>query len=171
MTFSIPQPMLLDVAASAYASIATCAVAAADGRETGGVLLGHDPGGRVIYIRRAGDAGPAAVRKPDRFARDADHAQQLAEIAFAADRSLWIGEWHTHPNGFAQPSPTDLAAYVALLDDRGLGLVRFVAVIVTASPQQGWQSPVLTPWLIQQGGVLGMTLSVVTPAVLRRTDP
>lgn len=164
---------LLHVHPAAYASIAAAAPAARDGRETGGVLLGHElrgvPGvGDRVEVRRAGDPGPKAIRTPTRFVRDADHAQRLADIAYAADGSMWIGEWHTHPDGHASPSPTDLASYIGLLDDQTLRLERFVTVIVVASPERGWDAPVLAPWLVTPSQVQPMLLNVVAPEALRR---
>lgn len=165
---------LLHMHPAAYASIAATAPAAHDGRETGGVLLGHEVDGDTpgvagrIEVRRAGDPGPNAVRTPTRFVRDAHHAQRLADLAYAADRSVWIGEWHTHPGGQTSPSPTDLGSYITLLDDVALRLERFVTVIVVASPEQGWHAPVLAPWLVTSSEVRPMLLNVVTPEALRR---
>jgi integrative and conjugative element protein (TIGR02256 family) len=164
---AVRRPVLLDVLPAAYASIVTAAVTAEDGRETGGILLGHDASESVIRVRRAGDAGADAIRRPERFVRDAAHAQRLADAAFAEDGSVWVGEWHTHPVGQTRPSATDVAGYAALLDDRALGLARFVSVVVTANGDHGWTRPVLTPWLVDNFGVHGMTLSVVTATALR----
>lgn len=161
---------LLEVAPSAYASITSLAAAAADGRETGGVLLGHDPGEGTVQVRRAGDPGPAAVRRPDRFVRDLDHARRLAQLAYAADGGIWVGEWHTHPATQMAPSPTDLTAYREVLA-AGAGLPRFVAVIVTASPDHGWRKPILAPWLIVRDSVHPMTLSITAVAAVTLPEP
>jgi integrative and conjugative element protein (TIGR02256 family) len=110
------------------------ALAATDGNETGGVLLG-DSSANAAEVRHAGTPGPAAVRSPTRFNRDREYAQRFADACYAADGSLWIGEWHTHPGGQPVPSDLDLATYLALLHDAGLHLDVFVAVIVTTSDE------------------------------------
>ena len=113
------------------------ALASTDGRETGGILLGYDPwtgNGRSTaapLIRHTGDPGPGAIRRPAFFRRDYPHTQQLALAAFNQDRSVWIGEWHTHPRGPRHPSRADGRIYRRHLADRALNLERFVALIVT----------------------------------------
>src|SRR4051794_13110855 len=76
--------------ATALTALACCAGASADGRETGGIVLGHDGGlGGDIHVRHCGDAGPTAVRRRNRFSRDVAHAQRLADAAAVADGSAW----------------------------------------------------------------------------------
>ncbi len=101
-----------------------------DGLEVGGLLLGHDIGTH-IRVTVAGDPGPCARREPDWFLRDLAHARRLGDLAYAADGSVWLGEWHTHPRGPGQPSGTDLDTYRALLDDPDLGFERVVAIVVS----------------------------------------
>ncbi|MFJ8010620.1 Mov34/MPN/PAD-1 family protein [Streptomyces fagopyri] len=98
--------------------------------ETGGILLGHHAHDTVT-VHHAGTPGPAAVRTPTYFLRDLAHAQALADGAFAADGSIWVGEWHTHPTGQAVPSARDTATYQQLLDDPELGFHSVIAVILT----------------------------------------
>jgi integrative and conjugative element protein (TIGR02256 family) len=160
-------PVVLDVAPAAYATIAAAAALAVDGCETGGILVGHDLGESVVHVSRAGDAGAAAIRRANRFVRDAVHAQRVADAAHAEDGSVWIGEWHTHPAGHIRPSSTDISSYAAILADSSLGFLRFVSVIVIENPEDGWLRPVLAPWLVDGSGMRGMTLSVVTAVALR----
>lgn len=100
----------------------------ADGLETGGVLLGQ-ASGDLIEIRHAGDPGPGATRGTHTFHRDLAHAQHLADAAWQRDRSVWIGEWHTHPSGDLTPSAVDLDSYLRHLHDTDLGFDLFVAMI------------------------------------------
>lgn len=102
---------------------------AQDGRETGGILLGHLVED-VAVVRHAGEPGPQAVRTPTFFLRDREAAQRLANAAFAADASEWIGDWHTHVNGVPAPSRRDLRTYGRLLGDGELGFKVFISVIV-----------------------------------------
>lgn len=135
-------------------SIITCeARASADGFETGGILLGHDHEGQdLIEVTQAGDAGPKAMREQRRFLRDLEHARELADIAYEGKGSVWVGEWHTHPNESPLPSPRDLSTYLRLLEDPSLDFSRFASIIVTAESED-WDNPVLWPWVITPNAV------------------
>jgi integrative and conjugative element protein (TIGR02256 family) len=121
----------------------------ADGRETGGILLGHDDG-VVITLTVAGDPGPLAARRADGFLRDLQHAQDLADEAYDRDGSVWVGEWHTHPTGPSTPSTRDVSTYAQLLADQDLLFDRVVSLIITPGPD-GWDLPVLWAWVVTPG--------------------
>jgi len=141
------------------------ATASADGRETGGILLGHlhEYPRPVLDIVHAAGPGPQAVRRADFFRRDVRHAQAVADLTYRTDASVWIGDWHTHLGGPALPSNTDLASYRTLLADAELGFEVFLTVIVTPEPTKGWIRPRLNGWLI--------TTARVLPAPLRTRSP
>lgn len=137
-----------------------------DGRETGGILLGHENPAR-IEITTAGAPGPEAVRTPSRFCRDLAYSQELARRAYATDRAVWVGEWHTHPGGPAHPSAVDLRTYQAILADPELFMTVFIAIIVgpilknhpdpPAASLRRRESPATTPtqaWVIDTAGAL-----------------
>lgn len=141
MRFQMFKGALGMITAEARASI--------DGQETGGILLGHDhPSDGLIQVTEAGDPGPNARRSPKRFLRDLDHARRLGDHAYERDGSVWLGEWHTHPNEGPLPSPRDLATYLRLLSDESLGFEHFASIIVTAESQK-WEQPLLWPWLVK----------------------
>jgi integrative and conjugative element protein (TIGR02256 family) len=142
------------LSARALAAIATHAAASADGRETGGILLGFDESelGETL-VMEAGDPGSDAERRPDFFKRDLAHAQRLADEALANTSSRWIGEWHTHPGGALAPSRTDLRTYRSFLRDPELGFGFFLALIVGPG-EQGWAKPRACAWLIEQRRIL-----------------
>ncbi len=148
---------------AALADLTRFAVAAADGRETGGIVLGHDDGlARDVHVRHCGDAGPAAVRHPDRFSRDVDHAQRLADAAAASDGSTWIGEWHTHLIDLPTPSATDLRTYRDLLEDPDTALTRLLSLIVLPGRPAGWATPVRFSWSFT-GSVLRQLPVMIEP--------
>jgi integrative and conjugative element protein (TIGR02256 family) len=143
-------PLGVTITDTARAAVSRLAAAADDGRETGGILLGHQhrrprP---VLDVVHAGDAGPRAVHQPDSFRRDVSHAQAVADLAYRTDRSIWLGEWHTHPGGPPQPSRRDLASYRRLLRDPELELAVFLTVIVLPDTVIGWQRPRPAGWLV-----------------------
>jgi integrative and conjugative element protein (TIGR02256 family) len=108
-----------------------------DGRETGGILLGHDANGDdPLQITVAGQPGPRARRSAIRFLRDLDYSRRLADEAYDHDGSVWVGKWHTHPRGPAGPSRRDLRTYRELLLDKELAFEEFTAVIVTMDRSQ-----------------------------------
>ncbi len=127
--------------------IGTEARASADGLETGGILLGHDLGTHLL-VTVAGGPGPNATREKNRFLRDLDHARALADEAYDRDGSIWIGEWHTHLTGPAEPSAVDLTTYADHLADGRLGFERFLSVIVLPCPDHGWQHVSAVAWVM-----------------------
>ncbi len=169
---SIGVPITITETALAFLRIE--ALASADNRETGGILLGHDPwtdhrgSTPGSLIRHAGDPGPAAVRRPAFFRRDYPHTQQLALDAFKLDQSVWIGEWHTHPRGPRHPSRTDDRIYRRHLADPALNLERFVALIVTPTltwsdgrPRRNWQHVRCTAWIVDSRQSTRVRLEVI----------
>lgn len=147
------------LAASVAEAIAGQARASADGNETGGIVLGHDTGAELI-VTVAGDPGPTAVRTPKRFLRDLAHAQALADLAYDRDGSVWIGEWHTHPRGPAEPSPLDRRTYRSHLADPSLGFDRFLTLIALPCRDHGWDHVVLAPWVVTRSHIAAVTVSV-----------
>jgi len=142
------------VSAAAFVAIAESARASADGLETGGILLGYDPGelGTTLVLE-AGDPGANAERRRDFFRRDLAHAQRLADEAYARTCSRWIGEWHTHPRGALAPSWRDLRTYRRFLRDPELQFATFLSLIVGPG-EDGWERPRLAAWLIELRRVL-----------------
>lgn len=148
---------LVVLRAEAFAVIRETWRTAQDGLETGGILLGHQHRDGQLSVSRAGDPGPEAIRKPDSFRRDPAHAQRLADAAWSRDRSIWVGDWHTHPRGPVSPSRVDLSTYLALLADPELGFSHFLALVVVPG-ESG--SPVLFPWIITKAEIRSPSLMV-----------
>lgn len=152
----------LRLADAVVARIRALAKDSEDGRETGGILLGHTHSReRVIDVVEAGDAGPKAERRPDFFLRDLEHARDLAAAAWGRERGEWVGEWHTHPVSGPLPSVRDLVTYADLLARDDLSFEIFVSIIVTPHRQEGWEKALLTPWLTRWDGGEG-TLIIET---------
>lgn len=123
-----------------------------DELETGGILLGYQHGDGHLSVTVAGDPGPRAQRGRRTFRRDHDHAQSLASAAYARDRSVWIGDWHTHPDGLQHPSPLDLRSYVDVLRSDDTGFAVFLSIIAI---------PVVPRPLLWAWAVTGATISPV----------
>jgi integrative and conjugative element protein (TIGR02256 family) len=118
----------------------------ADGKETGGILLGFEGAGdQRCWVTQVGDPGPRAERSAVRFCRDLEHAERLAEAAYGIDGSQWIGDWHTHPGGPPRLSPTDLRSYRAVLAESDLEA--FLAVLLLPG-DRGWNGPDMYGWQV-----------------------
>lgn len=76
--------------------------------ETGGVLLGWISGENICVTNVLGP-GPDALHEPKSF--EPDSAWQQERIALLYERSgrrlLYLGDWHTHPDGKPEPSEQD----------------------------------------------------------------
>jgi integrative and conjugative element protein (TIGR02256 family) len=141
------------LAREARETISGLAQASADGRETGGILLGRGPDDDgVIEVVEAGDPGPNAERQKDFFLRDLEHARRLAARAWERDRAQWVGEWHTHPCSGPQPSSRDLATYALLLGHAELRFAAFISIIVTPHAVEGCDEPLLVTWVLTDLG-------------------
>ena len=138
---------VVTLSSAALRTIRTEARASADGLETGGILLGHDDGD-MMHVTIAGGPGPDAVREKRRFLRDLAHARALADHAYERDISVWIGEWHTHPNGPPEPSDVDLTTYARHLAEDRLSFDRFLSVIVLPCPEHGWEHVSAVAWIV-----------------------
>ena len=129
-----------------------------DNIETGGILLGWAAHSRhPISIRWAGGPGPNALHEARRFLRDREFAQQLADEAWNNDRSVWLGEWHTHPYGGHAPSGLDLQSYLQHLSDPDLGFDVFLSLI--ALPLEDHSLAVIT-WLITRSTLTAAQLTI-----------
>lgn len=152
---------VVTLSSGALAVISAEASASADGLETGGILLGHDDGDSM-YVTVAGGPGARAARERHRFLRDLGHAQRLADDAYDSDGSVWVGEWHTHPDGPPEPSEVDLSTYATHLADDRLGFDRFLSLIVLPCVEHGWEHVSAVAWI--------MAGNVVELADLRAED-
>ncbi|WNV74443.1 Mov34/MPN/PAD-1 family protein [Geodermatophilus sp. DSM 44513] len=151
-----PTPSTVSLSRHALQTIRETSQAAQDDRETGGIILGHQYADGRLTVTIAGDPGPAAVRTRDSFRRDPSHAQALADAAWSNDRSVWLGEWHTHPRGPVHPSPIDLATYLSLLRDPALTFRAFLALIVIPVAPE----PTIFPWVITEGEGVCVTMAI-----------
>ncbi len=76
--------------------------------ESGGILLGQvkDKGIYIIKI-----STPSVMDKSSRtsFERDRDKAQIIIDHEFqnSGRRTIYLGEWHTHPEDYPKPSSVD----------------------------------------------------------------
>lgn len=78
--------------------------------ETGGVLAGHlDEHGNVVIAHVSGP-GPNAVKLATKFEKDVVFCQKFLDDIYLQSnkKTVYIGEWHSHPSENNQPSGTDI---------------------------------------------------------------
>ena len=89
--------------------------------ETGGLLFGErDDAARTITIDDASGPPPDSTHSPTGFVRGTsgvDDCLKTLGDGSAPSRSTYLGDWHSHPNGTAELSPTDRQAVTGLRDD------------------------------------------------------
>lgn len=156
---------LVRISPIALRDIVRLAKESADGRETGGILLGFDAiGSAPLTVTVAGDAGRRADRSPVRFRRDLAHAQALSRDAWLLDRSLWIGDWHTHPMGWPHPSGVDLGSYRRVLTTGAMPV--FLSIIVSSTAHGGWNEPEVATWIVTPADVRPAELTSDRPMLV-----
>lgn len=106
-------------------------------RETGGLMIGliHKKR-RIIYVTRVIDV-PGSVGHRSKFTRGGTNKlpQQLDEIIKRTNSFLgYVGDWHSHPQGSAARSATDLEAM--LETKRALDPFQIPTFILIATPKQ-----------------------------------
>jgi len=78
-------------------------------REACGLLVGHIVDGTVFYVSEAVESpNLAPAGQPDRFEIDPALRLRLQREAREQGKAV-VGIWHSHPDGPARPSATDLA--------------------------------------------------------------
>jgi integrative and conjugative element protein (TIGR02256 family) len=81
--------------------------------ETGGIVLGYRvEGGREIVITHLVGPGPRAQHMREGFAPDTAYQEAEIERIFAETdrRSIYLGDWHSHPGRAPMPSRKDEGA-------------------------------------------------------------
>lgn len=81
--------------------------------ETGGLLVGHvNLKRKIVYITDITSAPPDSKKSPYLFVRGKqDVSEMIKGIRFKSGGLIdFVGEWHTHPNGGAKLSETDIQA-------------------------------------------------------------
>lgn len=87
-------------------------------RETGGALLGWREGSEYVVDRVLGP-GPDAKHGFSSFEPDGSwQVEQGRNTYYESGRTVaYVGEWHTHPRGGAQPSFQDVATAREIAED------------------------------------------------------
>jgi len=108
--------------------------------ETGGVLVGYVADNQDVVVRFAIGPGPLAVHRRHRFTPD--HAFQCRELdaryAKTQGTEVYVGEWHTHPDGVALLSWLDRRTLACVAQDAGAA-IRHPLMMIGAGSPRSWQ--------------------------------
>lgn len=135
--------------------------------ETGGVLFGeHHEATKVAWVDDVIGPPPDSHQAPDAFicgtAGVEDINQKKADLS--GSTSAYVGMWHTHPEGMALPSETDLAGMAQILETSKPAPRQAVLLIVGGSAVAQEH---LGGYLFQRGELSGRSayhrLATVTP--------
>ncbi|WPZ01530.1 Mov34/MPN/PAD-1 family protein [Idiomarina sp. OXR-189] len=104
-------------------------------KEAGGQLFGKFNVEGHITIGAI--TGPRKTDKRSRHSYKADHAQEQREIDEKYKDGLYfLGDWHTHPEGVATPSPSDIKAITEIYQSSIEPGPGFLLVIAGTAPIQ-----------------------------------
>lgn len=106
--------------------------------ELGGVLLGRE--NSKIYIEELIEDSTSEDRSPVHFVRNIQGIWESINI-YAKENypNDYIGEWHTHPEGFTNPSIIDDYQMFSIIDSPYFGFIRkAVLLIATNSELNFW---------------------------------
>ncbi|UAL30447.1 ThiF family adenylyltransferase [Nocardioides rotundus] len=109
--------------------------------ETGGMLLGSfDEATGNLYVDAAVGPSPDSALSAVYFDHGTAGTQELIEHhrARTANRVGFVGMWHTHPYGRAQPSPTDEAGMGWIVSPSGTG--RRALMCILGGPPLRWNA-------------------------------
>lgn len=97
--------------------------------ETGGVLSGYYDEESLI-IDTASGPGPNANHQIDEFELDKEHMDKFLDDQYSESegRKIYVGEWHTHPQKFPQPSPLDLRSIAERTIEWEHGAIIFIII-------------------------------------------
>jgi integrative and conjugative element protein (TIGR02256 family) len=104
--------------------------------ETGGVLLGYRAENQWV-VREVLGPGPRARHHRRYFEPDAAwHAEMIrAHFAQTEGREVYIGDWHTHPDGKLQLSGRDLRALRRIIRSPG-AIAEPISALMAGGPQE-----------------------------------
>lgn len=133
--------LLLEIESSVFAAFPS---------ETGGLLLGRCAGA-VAEVTSLVGAGPSAQHARTSF--DPDQSWQVAEVARLYGEQPhafeYLGDWHSHPYGRAEPSMTDLRVAARIGGYRAARNPKPVIVICAATAMGVLEVGVFQLWKLR----------------------
>ena len=109
-------------------------------RETGGMLAGYATD-KAVVVTQVIHGGPHAIRKPGRFEPDGAWQQQKLERIYSNSGRIetYLGDWHSHPQGVAEPSHRDRKTAALVARDPHARCRNPVTLLVASSSRGVWE--------------------------------
>ncbi len=78
--------------------------------ETGGVMAGRIDEHGNVFVTHASEPGPKAIQLATKFEKDVEFCQMFLDNIYVQSnqRTVYVGEWHSHPSLNNHPSGTDI---------------------------------------------------------------
>lgn len=109
--------------------------------ETGGILTGFYNDALDCAIVTSASLSPDGSRSGRTwFQRGTRGLQAWIDRLWSAGRSYYLGEWHSHPTGRPEPSPTDLKQMRQLALSAEVHCPEPVLLILGGTPSTGWDA-------------------------------
>ena len=120
----------------------------APSKETGGILVGrYSPDQRIALVNEI--SGPPSDSRANSMFFLRGRRGLLRRLLSAWQRSaFYLGEWHVHPGGCAQPSAVDRLQMHGIANTAGYGCPEPVLCILGGTPDQ-WE---IGAWVFRQSG-------------------
>ena len=100
--------------------------------EYGGLLIGHYSEDRTTAIIRETILPREYKGTRYSFERETEDLRSILEDYFKKVPSLvYLGEWHTHPDGILYPSSTDIKALQQISDHRQVNILNPILLILS----------------------------------------
>ncbi|MFI5893777.1 ThiF family adenylyltransferase [Actinoplanes sp. NPDC051513] len=108
--------------------------------ETGGMLLGaFDDATGIVYVDKVTGPPPDSYLSATYFHHGVEGTQERvsAEVRLTASTCGFVGFWHTHPFGYAHPSPTDEQGMASIVAPDGT--TRRALMMILGGDEANWR--------------------------------
>jgi len=101
-----------------------------DTNETGGIVIGnYSKDLQTAYLTHMSEAPADSKSGPMWFVRGTKGLCKLL-LKFKAKEKYYIGEWHYHPNGSSNPSPTDKKQIKEIAESKSYSCPEPILIII-----------------------------------------
>jgi integrative and conjugative element protein (TIGR02256 family) len=111
--------------------------------EVGGVLVGYQPDERSVVVTDVIGPGPRAKHRRSTFRPDHAHQQEQLDARYRQSNGVevYLGDWHSHPNGFDGPSRKDLRVLRRIAETEEAQMRNPIMIVVAGGPEEHSWNP------------------------------